>query len=338
MTVQTGAPAGTRQAQVLLASAAEYQAEQEAERRRMIAAVMAVWATLDMKQVWPSWTIGGLGSRIYLLLSSLMELVAADANGYVRKTLADQDLLYLGPDINPINFAGVASDGRDLEQLLRGAIIKVREAQRKGMSDEAAAERGRHFLDLVLKTQVADAARAAESVSITVSDPETPAGKKVQVGFVRMLTPPSCGRCAVLAGKFYKWNSGFLRHPACQCFHVVTTIAGSNEILTNPYVYFNSLSEQEQNDLFGKAQAEAIRDGGDISQVVNSARTAGSMFTADDGKRYTTEGTTKRGFARGVAGRVLRPTVWQIYQDADGDKAEAIEALRLYGYILPRTR
>jgi hypothetical protein len=338
MTIQTGAPASTRQAQVLLASAAEYQAEQEAERRRMIAAVMAIWATLDMKQVWPSWTIGGLGSRIFLLLSALMELVAADANGYVRKTLADQDLLYLGPNINPINFAGVASDGRDLERLLRGAIIRVREAQRKGMSDEAARERGRHFLDLVLKTQVADAARAAESVSITVADPETPAGKKVQVGYVRMLTPPSCGRCAVLAGRFYRWNAGFLRHPSCDCFHIVCTVSGSNEILTNPYVYFNSLTEQEQNDLFGKAQAEAIRDGGDISQVVNSARTAGSVFTADDGKRYTNEGTTKRGFARSVSGRVLRPTVWQIYKDADGDKATAIEQLRKFGYVLPDAR
>jgi hypothetical protein len=338
MTTETGAPASTRQAQILLASAAEYQAEQEAERRKMIAAALAIWATLDMKQVWPSWTIGGLGSRIFLLLSALMELVAADANGYIRKTLADQDLLYLGPNINPLNFAGVASDGRDLEQLLRSAVIKVREAQRRGLSDEQARERGRNFLELVLKTQVADAARAAESVSITVAEPETPAGKKVAVGFVRMLTPPSCGRCAVLAGKFYKWNSGFLRHPQCDCHHVPCTVAGSNEILTNPYVYFNSLSEQEQDDLFGTAQAEAIRDGADVSQVVNAARTAGSMFTADDGKRYTNEGTTKRGFARKVSGRVLRPTVWQIYKDANGDKAAAIEQLRKFGFILPDAR
>lgn len=334
MTVQPGATASTQQAQVLLATAAEYQAGQEAERKRMIAAVLAIWATLDTKHVILSWTIGGLGARIYTLLSALMELVAADANGYVRRSLEDQGLIYTGPDINPINFAGIASDGRDLERLLAGAIVKVRESQRQGLSDEQAALHGRNFLELVLNTQVADAARAAESTSITVADPETPAGKKVMVGWVRMLTPPSCSRCAVLAGKFYRWNSGFQRHPMCDCHHIPVTLAGSNEVLTNPYVYFNSLSESEQNYYFGKAQAQAIRDGADISQVVNAGRTAGAMFTADDGKRYTREGTTRRGFARSVAGRVLRPTVWQIYRDANGNKTEAIAALGRFGYIV----
>lgn len=335
--VQPGAPARTRQAQLALATAAEYQAGQKAETARMVAAVMAIWATLDLGAVWPSWTIGGMGTRIYALLSALMELVAADANGYVRRVLADQGVLYLGPDIDPLAFAGVASDGRDLEALLRGAIVKVRESQRQGLSDEQAAEHGRAFLELVLRTQVADAARAAESVSITVADGESAAtGRPVTVGWVRMLTPPSCGRCAVLAGKFYRWNSGFQRHPMCDCHHIPTTVAGANEVLTNPYVYFNSLTENEQNYYFGKAQAQAIRDGADINQVVNASRTAGSMFTADDGKRYTSEGTTRRGFARGTAGRVLRPTVWQIYRDAAGDKAEAFAMLQKFGYVLSR--
>lgn len=333
--VQPGAPASTRQAQVMLATAADYQAEQEKERRQLVALVLAMWATMDMKQVWPSWTIGGLGARIYTLVSALMELMAADAGGYIRKSLADQDILYLGPEINPINFAGIASDGRDLESLLAGAVIRLREAQRNGLSDEAARRRGRDFLELVINTQVADAARAAESVAITVADGERN-GKKVAVGWVRMLTPPSCSRCVVLAGTFYRWNSGFQRHPNCDCRHIPTTLAGANEILTNPMVYFNSLTETEQDYYFGGPQAKAIRDGADINQVVNSQRTKGSMFTADDGKRYTNEGTTKRGFARGVAGRVLRPTVWQIYKDANGDKAVAFAALQKFGYVLPK--
>lgn len=334
--VQPGASARTAQAQLVLATAAAYQAEQEAERRRMVAAALVLWDDLDTRQAWPSWTLGGIGSRIYVLLSALMELVARDANGYVRRVLADQDVDYTGPDINPLRFAGIASDGRDLASLLAGAVVKVRESQRQGLSDEQAKLHGRNFLELVLNTQVSDAARASESTSITVAEPETPAGKKVMVGWVRMLTPPSCSRCAVLAGKFYRWNSGFERHPNCDCRHIATTVAGSNEILTNPYVYFNSLTEAEQNYYFGKAQAQAIRDGADINQVVNAGRTAGSMFTADDGKRYTTEGTTRRGFARGVTGRVLRPTVWQIYRDAEGDQAEAIEMLRKFGYVLER--
>lgn len=303
----------------------------------MVLAVMVLWASLDLKKVIPSWTTGGIGHRIYVLLSSLMELVAADANGYVRKTLDDQGIAYTGPAINPLNFAGIASDGRDLESLLAGAVVKVRESQRQGLSDEQAAEHGRNFLQLVLQTQVRDAARSAESVSITVADGERRStGRPVLIGWVRMLTPPSCGRCAVLAGKFYKWNSGFQRHPNCDCRHIPTTVAGANEILTNPYVYFNSLSEAEQDYYFGKAQAQAIRDGADINQVVNAGRTKGSMFTADDGRRYTNEGTTKRGFARGVAGDVLRPTPWQIYRDADGDQEAAKAALLRFGYTLPK--
>lgn len=333
---QPGAKARTRQAQLVLATAADYQAEQERARAEMVAAVMLVWASLNIKNPIPSWK-SGIGERIYVLLSILMELVARDSNSYVRRILADQGISYLGPDIDPLNFAGIASDGRSLESLLAGAIVKVRESQRQGLSDEQAREHGRNFLELVLNTQVRDAARAAESVSIAIADGQDAAtGKPVTIGWVRMLTPPSCGRCAVLAGKFYKWNSGFERHPNCDCRHIPTTLAGANEVLTNPKVYFESLSEAEQDYYFGKAQAQAIRDGGDISQIVNASRTKGSMFTADDGRRYTTEGTTRRGFARGVSGRVLRPTVWQIYRDAAGDQEAAKALLLKFGYALPQ--
>lgn len=334
--VQPGAKASTRQSQLLLATAADYQAEQEKATAEMVAAVMVVWASLNMKKVIPSWQ-SGIGERIYVLLSILMELVARDSNSYIRRNLANQGILYLGPDIDPLKFAGIASDGRDLERLLAGAIIKVRESQRQGFTDDEANEHGRLFLDLVLKTQVRDAARASESVSIAIADgASTTTGKPVAIGWVRMLTPPSCGRCAVLAGKFYRWNSGFERHPLCDCRHIPTTLAGANQILTDPDVYFNSLSPTEQDYYFGKAQAQAIRDGADISQVVNAGRTKGSMFTADDGRRYTSEGTTKRGFARGVAGRVLRPTVWQIYRDAAGDQEVAKALLLKFGYALPQ--
>jgi hypothetical protein len=332
--VQPGATAQTRQAQLLLATAAEYQAAQEAERKRLVVAVLAIWATLDAKHAIPSWTIGGIGNRIYLLLSSLMELVARDANGFIRKAMADQDMLYLGPDINPLNFAGIASDGRDLESLLAGAVVKLRQSQREGQSDRAAKDHGRNFLELVINTQVSDAARAAESVSIVVADGQNvTTGRSVALGWVRMLTPPSCGRCAVLAGKFYRWNSGFKRHPNCDCHHIPVTLAGANEILTNPYVYFNSLSESEQDYYFGKSQARAIRDGADINAVINADRLA--MFTADGGRRYRVDPNQRpRPGTVHIAGQVLRPTVWQIYRDADGDKEKARTLLQRFGYLL----
>jgi len=331
----TTQPETTRQAQAALATAAAYQAEQEAERKRLLAAVLALWATLNMKEVLPSWTIGGIGTRIYVLLSSLMELVAADADGYIRRALDEQGVTHNGPAIIPVAFSGRASDGRDLESLLAGAVAKVREAQRKGLSDARARQQGRDFLELVVNTQIADAARAAESVAIAVADGEKN-GRKVAVGWVRMLTPPSCGRCAILAGKFYRWNSGFQRHPNCDCRHIPVTVAGANELLTNPQVYFDSLTTAEQDYYFGKANAQAIRDGADISQVVNASKTG--LSTADDGRRYRVD-PKQRGDLDGTIvqnGQVLRPTVWQIYRDAKGNQEVAKAMLARFGYTRPQ--
>ena len=58
--------------------------------------------------------------------------------------------------------------------------------------------------DRLVTSLVADAARGAESVSIAT---------RPRVGYVRYLSPPSCSRCAILAGRFYRWSTGFLRHP-----------------------------------------------------------------------------------------------------------------------------
>jgi hypothetical protein len=334
--VSTQAPeqtARTQQAQLILASAAAYQAEQESAKGEALIAILAVWYALNRKNLVQDW-VAGAGERTYVLLSILQELVARDANSYIRRTLALQGITYTGPDINPTNFAGIASDGRNLESLLAQAIAVTRRYQREGRSDDESMQRGESLLRLIVNTQVSDAGRAAESVSNVVADGEDENGKKVQTGWIRLLTPPSCGRCAILAGKFYKWSDGFERHPNCDCRHVAVSEEVADDVLSNPYVYFNSLSEEEQNYYFGTSQAKAIRSGADINQVINATNVPGAMFTADDGRRYTTVGTTRRGLARKRSGEVLRPTPWQIYQDAEGDLEAAREALYRYGYVI----
>lgn len=330
--IQPGATASTREAQAALAAAAAYQAEQQAETDRLVKTILALWATLAAKDAFRSWQ--SIGPRIYVLLSSLMELVASDAGGFVRHVLDEQGVSTSGPNINPLAFAGVASDGRDLESLLAGALVKLRQSQRQGDSDALAKAHGRNFLELVVRTQVSDAARAAESVAITTLDGEKN-GRKVQVGWVRMLTPPSCSRCVILAGKFFKWNSGFQRHPMCDCRHLPVTVAGANELLTNPYVYFNALTKDEQDYYFGKANAQAIRDGADINAVVNADRLA--MYVADGGRKYRVDPNQRerKGTIK-IAGQVLKPTVWQIYRDAAGDREKAKDLLFRYGYTLKR--
>lgn len=191
-----------------------------------------------------------------------------------------------------------------------------------------------------LKARAAqDAAKAARELQ---DEPIVPTGnpKGVSLGYVRMLTPPSCDRCVILAGRWYRWNKGFERHPMCDCVHIPAAESKAQDITVDPMEYFDSLSEADQNKYFGKANSLAIREGADITQVVNQNRTKGSMFTADDGRRYTNEGLTRRSLPqharkqRGLDPMVLRPTVWQIYRDSAGNREAATQALRDFGYIL----
>ena len=330
----------------------QHQQSQAAVRAATVAAVLEAWATVNSEKLVLSW-FGGLLDRIFTLISMGQEIVARQAVHFVRTTLSVQGFDVDIPDLNPLSFAGIASDGRDLETLVTGAVARSFERLNRGDSPAAAVQAGANYLVLVTGTQISDAGRAADQVAITAAMPAAPAveptsplgvtppsRKKLQYGWVRMLTPPSCSRCAILAGQFYKWNDGFLRHPLCDCRHIPATEDLTDALTTDAKAYFNSLTEAQQNYFFGAANSQAIRDGADIYQVVNATTRKGAMFTADNGRRYTREGTTRRGFANarisrsGLKGKVLRPTPWQIYRDAQGDRAEAVRLLRKFGYIL----
>lgn len=219
------------------------------------------------------------------------------------------------------SFAGTASDGRPLESLFSVA-------------------NGPGPLGLMVITQIQDAARQAAAVSIAA---------RPHIGYVRMLNPPSCSRCAVLAGKFYKYNAGFQRHARCDCRHIPASEDSAGSLTTRPDVYFDSLSKAEQDRAFTNAGAEAIRQGADISQVVNARR---GMSTAQSGRQVrdqfgnfsTTAGTSSRSvYGRSqvrekVAGNRYT-TATRIRQmpetilEAAKDRADAQRLLRLYGYI-----
>lgn len=93
-------------------------------------------------------------------------------------------------------------------------------------------------------------------------------------------------------------------------------------------MYFNSLSAAEQDRLFTKAGAEAIRSGADLARVVNARR---GMYEAG-GRSFTREATTRRGRLPGQSrGPRLMPA--QILREAGGDRAEALRLFRLHGYL-----
>lgn len=122
----------------------------------------------------------------------------------------------------------------------------------------------------------------------------------------------------------------------CDCRHVPFSERGDvrdDEVL-NPSEAFDRLPTRQQDEIFGQADAEAIRSGADIYQVVNARR---GMYTTADGFTYTREGTTRRGLYQlrqqtlGTPGR-RRYTPEQIQKVATS-KDHYLQLLKTYGYI-----
>jgi hypothetical protein len=305
----------------------------------VVLAAADLWAEVSLADLTGSWA-----AQVPLLLpvlSGVQVKAAAAGASYGAETLAQQGL-YEAPQhfVDPKAFGGVASDGRTLEGLLYAAVPHVKVLIGGGMDPKQALKSGGSFLTTITRTQVADAGRGAAGVDTATRN---------RVSYVRMLNPPSCSRCSILAGRVYRWNAGFRRHPKCDCVHVQTTsvhAAKTEGLVHDPYEYFKSLSPEEQDRNYTKAGAQAIRDGGDIFQVVNSRRGMSYAGESKDGSKrgqavkgsFTTEGTTKRGNFRSASGDLTkgkRLTPDAIYKLNGDNRAAALKDLEKYGYILP---
>lgn len=277
-----------------------------------------VWRRVDPGDLDGSWA--RLGPQLVVGVAGAQLGAARTADDYVDAALEAQGIdLGDTPRLNPSTLAGIASDGRRLDSLLQSAVTVVKSGIASGATLDRAMAAGLANLDLIARTQVGDAGRAADGVAI--------AARPQIGGYVRVLVGKSCSRCAILAGRRYRWNDGFLRHPRCNCIHVPAAEGAVDELRTSPRRYFNSLSTAEQDKTFTKAGAAAIREGSDPARVVNARR---GMYEAG-GKRLTTEATTARGIDRRIR---LMPE--QIYREARGDRDEAIRLLRSHGYITGR--
>lgn len=296
--------------------------EQEA---RALATVTRYWHRLG-----PNWIGQAWAERIPTVTAAVtaaQRTAAASALVSGALALGQQDQ-WADPDgiVDPDAFAGLAADGRSLDTLLRGPAITTRTLIADGMEPAEALAAGGRQLSMMVLTEIADAGRGAAGVQIAA---------RPRVGYVRMLNPPSCSRCVVLAGRFYRWNQGFLRHPRCDCKHVPTMVTDQAEafaegLIDDPYEAFERMSEAEQNRVFTNAGAQAIRDGADMYQVVNARR--GMKYRG----AFTTEGTSKYGWA----GQLLRKgqkrmTPETIYR-LNPNREQAVEALRAQGYITGR--
>jgi hypothetical protein len=275
------------------------------------AAARRLWGEVDAARVVASWRL--LIPRLLVVLVGAQTAAARAADRYVDAVLSEQ-----GVDSDAVGrvdadaFAGLASDGRGLDSLLMSPAFAVLTAISGGTTVTRALAGGSAGLDMIVRTQVADAGRAADQVALTARPQAT--------GYVRMMVGRTCSRCAILAGRRYRWDAGFSRHPRCDCIGLACREDSADDLRTDPKAYFNSLSADEQDRVFTKAGAEAIRLGSDPSRVVNARR---GMVSAADGRLYTTE----------AAGRRPRLMPETILAQADGDRAEALRLLRLHGFL-----
>lgn len=242
---------------------------------------------LAARRQWRRLRFAGLDGSFGALLPDLLKVVLAgqvlaarDAAEYVPVALEEQGLDPDGPEVAVAALAGVASDGRPLASLLYSPVTRAKAAIDAGADERQAMATAASAFDMIVATQLQDVARVAAGVAL--------AGRPQVGGYVRMLNPPSCSRCAILAGKFFRWNAGFDRHPKCDCRHVPVQnerYARAEGLISDPREYFDGLSEVQQDRIFTKAGARAIRDGADMGQVVNVRRGARGLSPA--GARIT---------------------------------------------------
>lgn len=283
------------------------------------------------------------GPAVLAVVREAQKEVTKAAAEYVPAVLAETDIPdQPEADFRPGSLVGVASDGRRLDTLAYGAVTEAKAAIGTGASPAQALDTGAGFLDLMTKLQVADAARTAVGAMT--------ASRKNLGGTVRVLNPPSCQRCAILAGRFYRWSKGFDRHPKCDCVNLPSRSAGwakAAGFITDP---MDAYRAGQIKDLT-TAQVKALEEGADIGKVVNAYRGISTTSTetaksirlriklqsasprpavpAGQPDLMAFMGTSRRPSAADL----VIPTPEGIYREAKGDRDKAIALLREWGYL-----
>lgn len=311
----------------------EYQRQVAVIGSRTSALLLRLWRRVDRSAIAASW------QRL------LPEAVAVVTAGQLAAaSLADPYLdSRVGSDgaalVVPASLAGRTLDGRTLEGLLTLPQISALTEIGRGLTPAMALRRAGGQLALYGRTATADSARQAVAAGM---------GARRVAGYRRQLSLPSCARCVILAGRWYRSSVAFARHPGCDCTHAPASDPGAG-----PEVDPRQAILSGQVTGLSEAEVEAIRLGASPSSVVNARR---GMSTVG-GRQVTAEGTTVRGMYGGYVrdpdgtwrrrsdaelakrgGRYrrttdLRPTPEQIMADATSAD-DAIRRLRTYAYIV----
>lgn len=331
--------------QQLPEAALRYSRQQRIEIQAALAATKRLW-----RRVGPDFdsSYARIEPALLAVLFTVQERVAAGALEYVPTFLEDagRDVPAAAYKSSGARFVGVAGDGLPVASMAYGAVIQAKQAVAGGLDVASALAQGGRHLTLTSGTMLSDTGRAAEKVS---------GGAHRVKHWTRMLNPPSCGRCVILAGKVTSHQTPFLRHPGCDCRNVPSTEDTGADSRTDPKAYLSELSSAEQDRILGsKANGQAFRDGADTNQLINAYRKSGAVRSGQvNGQlvKYTREGTTRRGraywemsqagyvkdqgvfrdgskYVRLKSPRLMPETIYSIAKDP----ADAKRLLKLYGW------
>lgn len=251
----------------------------------------AAHLTIEVAQLWSAVHLSDIdGSWADVAPALVAKIVAAQffaaslASGYLQHHQRAAGLIPRGPRIQPRAFTGFAASGAPLVEPLSLAPIRIKQAIDRGLVGPQALNAGLAHVDGVAESEMQEASRGVMDVGLN-TEPN-------YRGYLRHPNPGACGRCLILANKFYRSNEGFERHPACRCTHEPILVGQEFLNLPDARERFDKLSAAEQDRAFGKPGADAIRTGSDPAQVVNARA---GMTKA--GESFTRQGTTKRSFS-----------------------------------------
>lgn len=280
--------------------------QQQTLARNVAVALEQLWRTVDVADVAGSWA--AVSDRAVQLVAVGQYAAATAAIAYIGAAVEAQgaDSTPLG-SIDPRALTGTAADGGDLATLLIGGAYRSRALLASGAPSQEAMSSGLNRLLRAGVNEVVQSGISAATARIAVTPTVT--------GYTRVLTPPSCDRCILLAGKHFAHNTGFARHPRCDCTHQPYTAENVPEVVS-PEAAFAAMTEAEQDAVFTHAGAEAIRNGADMGRVVNA--------------RQSTYIPTGRRTARGTP---TRRTVEDLLDRAGSDRNKFVALLDSAGYL-----
>jgi len=253
------------------ADALAYYTDTSLLSKQAIAAILALWRRLDAGDISGSWAA--------LMPDAVAALVAAET---VAAELADP---YLSAVLDNSATQAAIDVGGMVEpsgSLLYLPVIEAKTLIGQGFDAGAALRSAGQRLAMYTQTSVVDTARSAVAAGM--------AARPHAAGYYRALRPPSCARCAILAGRFYRWNKGFKRHPRCDCVHVPV-----NE--PDDSLEFDAHAAIAAGQVTGLSKADLqaiVEHGANPAQVINAKQ---AMY--DVGQFQATHASTSR---RSIAG------------------------------------